>query len=66
MIGDGKMKKLITLLSTGFLAFAIVGTTASVSEAKMTKSHKCKVYAKKEVDRMVHRSVGTGLVVGAG
>jgi uncharacterized protein YcfJ len=60
------MKRFLSLFLSGALGFAMLTSTASISEAKMTKSQKCKIYAKKEVDRMVNRSVGTGLVVGAG
>jgi hypothetical protein len=60
------MKKIISVLISAALALAVIPATSSVSYAKMSRSAKCKIYAKKEVDRMVERSVGTGLVLGAG
>jgi uncharacterized membrane protein len=56
------MKKIILIAMSATMAATLMASGAEAG----SRSRQCKIYAKQETDRMVNRSVGTGLVAGAG
>jgi hypothetical protein len=65
MIGEVVMKKLVSIGLSAALAATMIVTSASESFAR-SRSQQCRIYAKRQADHVVNRSVGTGLALGAG
>jgi hypothetical protein len=64
-IGALNMKRSFSILLGLALATSMMAVTASESFAR-GRTTTCKIYAKRQADRNVNRSVGTGLVLGSG
>ncbi len=59
------MKKFVTIAMSAALASVMLIASADQSFAS-SRSTKCKIYAKRQSEHMVNRSVGTGVALGAG
>jgi hypothetical protein len=59
------MKRIASIALSAVLAAGMLATTVDESFAR-SRSSQCRIYAKRQGDHVVNRSVGTGLALGAG